>query len=338
MSLWTPRGRVLHRPDGRGLVVPRLSGEPLGDEVDYDDLRIHHSWRVYEPDRPDEVRYLMYQLSQRDLGSPVWAGYFKAVRFLRVTRVPRYLRQVNTSASGTVFDHQRKLLAGLREQDVVFLNLIANGPDTPMIFAYGVQAIGNTPEQAQTLADRSYSVLRALLDGVYQQLEYQPLRVDEAEALVRYQSQWRQIAMARGRPKPLGADGGVDSWLDGNRTDVENTQNMLETFIRGMSDRNFLLSLVTVPISPAEMSPGVEERRRLAVRGPLRPVGLDGGHRRRGPADDGHRSRRADRRWEPPDGLHRRYRDVGQPGSDRHLRRRPRRVGRGVRLPRCDRG
>jgi hypothetical protein len=228
-----------------------LRGVP---DVDYDDLRVHRNWREYEPDRPDEVRYFMYQMSQRDLGDSQWRGYWKAVRFLRVTRVPRYLRQIQTSASGTVFDHQRKLLAGLREQQVLFLNVVANMPGSPLIFAYGVQAVGTSPEVAQAEADRAYAVLETLLDGVYQQLEYQPLSVTDGENLVRYQNEWRAIGYARGRPRPLGGDGGVDSWLDGNRTDVENTANMLETFIRGMSDRPFLMSMVTVPLSPFEIN------------------------------------------------------------------------------------
>lgn len=255
MSLWTPSDRVLRRPDLRGLVVPRQSAAPLTpDEVDYDDLDILRSWRVFEPNSPGEVRYFMYLLSQRDVGAATPVQFYKAVRFLRVTRVPRYLRQMTTSAGGSVFGHQRKLLAGLREQQVLFINMVAKSPKLPLVFAWGVQAVGATPEEAQAEADRSFSVLQHLVEGVYQQLEFKPLTMEEGEHLVRYQTEWRSIAMARGRPKPLGADGGSESWLDGNRTDVENTQNMLESFIRGMGERSFLMSMVTVPVSPVEMS------------------------------------------------------------------------------------
>lgn len=223
-------------------------------EVDFDDLTILRTWREYEPKAPGEVRYFMYQLVQRDAGQSQGVGFYKAVRFLRVTRVPRYLRQINTSASGSIFAHHRKLLAGLREQQVLFTNLIAKSPQLPLVFAYGVQAVGRTPEDARAAADRSFAVLCTLVDGVYQQLEYAPLKVEEAELLVRYQSEWDRLAMARGRPKPLGTDAGSDAWLDGNRTDVENNQNMLESFIRGMGERSFLLSTITVPISPIDMS------------------------------------------------------------------------------------
>lgn len=254
MSLWSPRDRVMRQPDFRGLVVPRQSAEVLeANEVDYDDLVVHRSWRVYETGRPAEVRYFMYQLSQRDVGSQVFEGFYKAVRFLRVTRVPRYLRQINASSSASA-GQQRKLLAGLREQQVLFINMIAKAPNLPLVFAYGVQATGGTIEEAQAACDRSFAVLQYLIEGVYQQLQYAPLLHDEAELLVRYQTQWRNIAVARGRPTSLGASGGVDSVLDGNRTDPESTQNMLDSFIRGMGDKSFLMNLITVPVSPYELS------------------------------------------------------------------------------------
>ena len=253
MSIWTPQDRVIRPPDFRGLIMPKQSAQPLNsDEIDYDDLIIHKSWRVHEPAKAAEVRYFMYQLSQRDVGSPVYQSFYKAVRFLRVTRVPRYLRQMNGGSNSS--GQQRKLLAGLREQQVLFINLIAKAPNLPLVFAYGAQAVGSTVEEAQAACDNSFAVLQALIDGVYQQMQYAPIKSEEAELLVRYQSQWRNIAIARGRPRPGGADAGVDAYLDGNRTDTESTQGMLDSFVRGMTDKSFMLSLITVPVSPYELS------------------------------------------------------------------------------------
>jgi hypothetical protein len=155
---------------------------------------------------------------------------------------------------GLVFDQQRDLLAALREQQVLFINLIAKSPNLPLVFAYGVQAVGRTPEEAQENADMSYAVLSAQLDGTYQQLEYQPLSLQEGELLSRYQVEWDQLAMARGRPLPTGGSLGGAGMIDGNRTDVESTNNQLESFIRGLGDRSFMLSLITVPVSPAEIT------------------------------------------------------------------------------------
>ena len=75
-------------------------------------------------------------------------------------------------------------------------------------------------------------MLEGQLDGTYQQLEYSPLKVEEAETLVRCQTEWNHLALARGCPKPTGGAGGVGGGvLDGNRTDVEQTANQLESFI-----------------------------------------------------------------------------------------------------------
>ena len=256
-SLYVPNTneRVLRRPDLRFLNRQRLSGVPMYQEVDYDDLIVHRSWRSFDPDAPDQVKYFLYELSQRNPGetefSPV---FFKALRFVRLTRVPRYLRQASTvSGPNLVFEQMRDVLVALRERGVLFNNIIAKSPQLPLIFAYGVQGIGNTPEEAMALADEAYAVLDFQLTGTYQQLMYKPLSIEEGETLARYQQEWGHVAMARGRPLPASATVGTSSLLDGNRTDIESASNQLESFIRGMSDRSFILSLVTVPLSPVEI-------------------------------------------------------------------------------------
>ena len=247
--------RFTRRPDLRGLLVPRLSGAPLTrGEIDYDELTILRSYRSYDPMRPAEVRYLMYELSQLNPSDVAPTYFWKAVRLARVTRVPRYLRRSTTSGPNAVFEQQRDVLSALREQQVLFLNVIAKSSTLPMIFAYGVQGVGATPEEAQAKADDGWAVLTGQLDGQFQQLEYQQLSLEEAESLVRYQSEWNHIAMGRGRPVPAGGNFGAANMLDSNRTEVESTLNQLESFMRAMSDREFMLSLVTVPLNPSEMT------------------------------------------------------------------------------------
>jgi DNA helicase HerA-like ATPase len=246
--------RTLRRPDARHLIVPRLSAAPLSsNEIDFDDLVIHRSYREYDPTMPGEVRYMMYELSQLPAGAAEYTNYFKAVRMVRVTRVPRYLRISSNSGPNMVFEQQRDILAALREKQVLFLNVIAKSQSLPMIFAYGVQGVGATPEEAKKMADEGWAVLREQLHGQFQQLQFQQLTVDQAESLVRYQNEWNQIAMARGRPVPAGGNFGMGNFVDGNRTEVESSLNQLESFMRGMVDREFILSLVSVPVSPQDM-------------------------------------------------------------------------------------
>jgi DNA helicase HerA-like ATPase len=245
----------MRRPDLRNLLVPRLSGAPLtASEIDYDDLVVHRSYRSFDPVRPGEVRYLMYELSQKNPGSDHYTYFWKAVRLARVTRVPRYLRMSTSQGPNMVFEQQRDILAALRENQVLFLNVIAKSDALPMIFAYGVQGVGNSPEEAQAHADEGWAVLTFQLDGVFQQLEYRQLTLEQAEALVRYQNEWDHIAMARGRPVPAGGNFGSANLFDGNRTEVQSTLNQLESFMRGMGDKEFMLSLVTVPLSPVDMT------------------------------------------------------------------------------------
>jgi hypothetical protein len=263
---WTPaeeplrapgsKRRLIRRPDVRALFTNQLSGAPLsGSEVDYDDLIIHKAYRSFDPEQPGEVRYFMHELSQKNPGAGDYDYFWKAVRMVRLTRVPRYLRQAGSAGPGLMFEQQRDLLAALREKQVLFVNLIAKSPQLPMIFAYGVQGIGATPQEAQAAADEAYAVLTYQLAGTYQQLEYAPISLTDGELLARYQAEWQHIAMGRGRPLPASSSGSsTGGLLDGNRTDVESINNQLESFIRGMGDRAFLMSLVTVPLSPAEIT------------------------------------------------------------------------------------
>ena len=247
--------RILSLPDFRGIITPRLSGAPLsGNEVDYDDLIIHRNFRSYDPKNPGEIRYFMYELSQKNPGEKHYTYFYKAVRLARVTRVPRYLRLSAGSGPNMVFEQQRDVLTALRERQVLFLNIIAKSDSLPLIFAYGVQGIGATPEDAQRQADEGWAVLSGQLDGQFQQLEYKQLTLEEGESLMRYQSEWGEIAMARGRPVPAGGNFGSANLLDSNRTEVESSLNQLESFLRGMATREFILSLVTAPISPVEMT------------------------------------------------------------------------------------
>lgn len=265
MSLFTPRkqplyipgttARQLRRPDARGLIATEPSAAPFEGEIDYDHLEVVRTWREYHQDRPAEVKYFCYELLHTHEGSSEPDHYYKAVRFIRLTRVPRYLKQSGAAAGG-VFSQMRDVLVGLREKNILFCNLIAKSPALPLVFAYGVQGIADTLEEAQEYADEAYAALSINLDGTYQQLEYQPLNATEGEHLARYQDQWNNIAIARGRPIPQGAAVGSSAIFDGNRTDVENTNNQLESFIRGMSDKSFMLSLITVPLDVADLTLG----------------------------------------------------------------------------------
>ena len=246
--------RAIRMPDLREIFTPGPSGMPLqSNEVDYDDLVVHRNFRSFSPEKPSEVKYFMYELSQKDPGADGYDYFWKAVRFVRLTRVPRYLRQGNAAGPNLVFEQQRDVLAALREQGALFLNLIAKSPSLPLIFAYGVSGIGQTPKEAQEAADKAYAVLTYQLEGTYQQLEYAPLSIEQGELIARYQAEWGELAVARGRPIPTSGTL-ANSMLDGNRSDVESTNNQLESFIRGMGDKSFMLSLITVPLSPAEIT------------------------------------------------------------------------------------
>lgn len=267
MSLWrpskkalmlpgSPERRLIHRPDLRGIVTPQQSGERLFDnEVDYDDLAILRQWREYETERPNEVRHFMMEVAQRNPGEQeTWRG-FKAIRFIRLTRVPRWLRQQGGGVGRAGTPHMTYVLSALREQGVLFIQLITKTANSRLIFAYGVQALGSTEEEAKWRADEAYAALEALLNGTFQQIEFEPLTVQEGEMIVENQATWRNVAIARGRPMENGGSVGAMGVLDGNRTDTESS-NQIEAFIRGMSEtkKGFALTVISAPIAISDMT------------------------------------------------------------------------------------
>lgn len=240
-------------PDPRGLIVPTPASTGSND---YDEFTINASWQEYETDTANAVKYFCYDITQVDPITGYVDHYFKAVRLIRLTRVPRYLRTVSGGTGAHVFTQMRDVLVGLREKGIFFCHIIAKTPQIPLIFAYGVQGLGDTMDDARELADEAYAALSVNLDGTYQQLEYQPITAAEGQLLSRYQTEWNHVAIARGRPMPQGASVGSSSAFDGNRTDVENTNNQLESFIRAMVDRSFVMTLVTTPLTMDDMQLG----------------------------------------------------------------------------------
>lgn len=251
-----PARRLVPRPDLRHSLYPHQSGAPINDnEIDYDELEVVRHWREFEPERPDAVRYLMMELLQRNPGEDAaWRGY-KAVRFLRLSRVPRWLRQQSGGVGRAGSPHMAFILSALREQGILFVQLITKSPNGRLVFAYGVQAIASTPEEAKFRADEAFGVLTGLIDGAFQQIEYEPLTVAEAERIVEQQNTWEHVAVARGRPVENGGHAGSAALLDGNRTDVESA-NQIEAFLRGLSEARgaFCLTLITVPLAISDMT------------------------------------------------------------------------------------
>lgn len=257
--LWLPgrpKRRVIRQPDMRYLGKPRLSGAPLSDkEISYDELHIVRAWQAFEHSHAETVRYFMWELAQKNPGEE-FGHFYKAAKFIRLRRVPRYMRQQGAGTGRPGVGQMAYLLSALREQGVLFTQMIAKTPEVPLVYCYGVQAVGDTPEEAQDAADEAHAALCGLLDGTFQQIEYTSLSMKEGESIARHSTTWQNLAVARGRPMPTSEAIGASAILDGNRTDIEQTHNQMESFLRGMSeiDTGFVLNMITVPVSVEDMT------------------------------------------------------------------------------------
>jgi hypothetical protein len=176
----------------------------------------------------------MFDLTQHISSDTDPVNFVKAVRLATVASAGIL---ATAQDPARFLEHQRDVLAALRSKGVLFLCLIARLPGHPLLFAYGVQGIADTPAQAQALADASYDELTTQLAG---QLEARlaPLTKDQTDALSSAQDSWDQIAMLRGRALP---------------TSGATTPDQLGSFLEHTTSE-FLLTFVTFPVSPTEMT------------------------------------------------------------------------------------
>src|SRR5438093_12550951 len=84
--------------------------------VEFTDLRVHSAGIVPNPADPREIRYLDYRLSVREYGDPYWTPKAKAVRFLRITRMP--VTDPAKRKRTNEYDDQRDLVRALWMQRI----------------------------------------------------------------------------------------------------------------------------------------------------------------------------------------------------------------------------
>lgn len=217
--------------------------------IDHDDITVLNSYVEYNGEK--DLKYIIYEMMYKDTTGEQRRA-FKAIKLLRIIRLPKNAKQ------GTRFmDIHAELLAGMWERQVNFITVIANmlkPVPLGLLFCYGIQAVAEDVETAKRLADEDYAALCGSIQGAYRTIEYRELNVDEVEWLRDKMSNMKNLSMLRGLPTPkkFPGEGGTGGF--GNMDINPDTQETTEEFIAGLSDKEYVVLLVSTPVQEEVLS------------------------------------------------------------------------------------
>ena len=209
-----------------------------------DDFRIVRSWKEYTDDRK-YMKYLMYELEMMEENGNI-IHFYKAVKFTRVIRLPKSAKQ-----SESFMDMHGQVLAAVWERNIKLLTIIANllhPVALGLLYLYGVQGVSDTPEKAKEIVDKDFIGLCSVLQGTYRVLEHRALTYDELEWLHEKMYTMDHMTVVRGIPKAK--SGGVDvgdKGMGGKNVNAD-SQDTTEEYISGMSDREYVLQIISSPV------------------------------------------------------------------------------------------
>ncbi len=210
-----------------------------------DDIRVLRSFVEYEPDN-ETLKYVIYEMEVLDRDGEL-RRFFKAIKLMRIIRLPKGAKE-----SLSFMDMHTQVLSGVWEQQINLITIIANmikPVPLGLMFLYGIQGVAEDLYTARRIADNDYSALVGLLQGTYRTLEFRPLNYEEVEWIREKMYSMSHLTVLRGLPKPRsgGADAG-NKGIGGANLNPE-SQETTEEFIAGMSDREYVVQILSTPVS-----------------------------------------------------------------------------------------
>ena len=232
--------------------------KPKTDTEAGDNFRILDSWAEYDENiskQPNErkLKYLMYEMEVLNPVSGEKIHFYKALCFARVIRLP-----ADAVQSTAFMDMQQQVLTAVYELNIKLVTIIANvKKPVPigLLYLYGVQGTGSTPESAKEKAKLSFAGFIRAMQGTFRVLEMRIVNAEELEWLRDKMFNMEYMTMVRGIPKAskTGEDGGNRGI--GNKNLNPDSQGTLEELIVGMADYEYILEVLSTPV-PIETAMG----------------------------------------------------------------------------------
>lgn len=224
---------------------------PHCSTVPTDDFRLRDSWAEYDEasstavhERP--LKYLCYEIECINPETGEKLHFFKAVKFLRVIRLPKGAKQ-----STSLMDMHTQVLAGANENAYNLVTVIANiirPVPLGLLFLYGVQGVADNIEDAKAKAHADYMGLIGMLQGTYRVMEMRSICAQESEWLREKMYGMEHLTVVRGIPKAskTGEDGG-NKGMGGKNVNPD-SHGTLEELVAGMTDHEYIVQILSTPV------------------------------------------------------------------------------------------
>lgn len=218
------------------------------NNIDNDDVRVLRTYIEYMKDGKT-LKHIVYEMETIDTDGTM-IHFWKVLKFVRIIRLPKDAKQ-----SSTFMNMHSQVLSSIWENNINLVTVIANliKPALGLLFLYGVQGIGQTLEEASYIAEQDYEGLVGMLQGTYRTLEFRPITNEESEWLREKMYSMKCMTTLRGIPIPR--NGGVDAGKQGNGGSTLNldAQNTTEEFILGMSDKEYVIQILSTPVKAVSL-------------------------------------------------------------------------------------
>jgi len=213
------------------------------EEERHDDIHVLDNWIEYDENK-DKAEFIVYKMMLRE-GNEDWHEVYKVVKLGRLHSIPKKFRELSS-----LMKIHDDILSGFWHRDINFINVICNilQPPLGLLFLYGVQEVAQDLETAKQMARNSYYSVIQTFRGSMPQIRIKDLTREEADWLREKMFNMEYLQVVRGIPlnKVNAGYGTEDSIMGDSSTSDAEEQN--EEFIRGMSDKEFVMLTLATPI------------------------------------------------------------------------------------------
>lgn len=222
---------------------------PVHSAEPEDDFRLLDSWTENEDgetSKDSRMKYLCYKIMTMDPETGKKNVLYKAVKFARVTRLPKSAKQ-----STSFMDMQSQVLSAVYEQGYNMVTVIANViRPTPegLMFLYGVQGVSDDIDEAKRRADLDFRGFLGSMMGTFRVLHIREVTVEEGAWLEEKMRGMKFLTCVRGIPKANteGEDMG-NKGVGGTNLNPD-SQGTLEEIITAMADSEYVIEILSTPV------------------------------------------------------------------------------------------
>lgn len=214
-----------------------------------DDFRILDSWSENEEGaslKDAKLKYLCYKIMTVDPETGKKNVLYKAVKFARVTRLPKSAKQ-----STSFMDMQSQVLAAVYEQGYNLVTVIANViRPTPegLMYLYGVQGVAEDITEAKRRADSDFKGFVGSMMGTFRVLHMRDVTVEEGAWLAEKMRGMKFLTAVRGIPKANTEGEDIGNKGMGGSNLNPDSQGTLEEIITAMADYEYVIEVLSTPV------------------------------------------------------------------------------------------